>query len=110
MDIPKNTNSETKEALDAKAPDDTTKLSPAGQASMQGQEFPNASNDQPLDPGYRMLTNPGYFEAREGNRNLEGGKVEGNNDLHPQAEEEDKETKPGGLKWQPSGGGIEKGC
>jgi hypothetical protein len=68
----------------------------------------STQNNEIPDPSDRLLSRPSYFEAKEGDRNVEDDMVEGNDDLHPTIEV-DKESKPGGLKWTPSGSGERGG-
>ena len=111
-DIP----TEKSEATEKQDADTSETLSLQGQAAMQGgdtqpcrqtvttQESPESPSSIAPDPGDRLLSRPTYPEAKEGDRNQEDDMVEGQYDLHPPLEE-DKETKPGGLKWNPHGSG-----
>jgi hypothetical protein len=109
---------ESKDLSETKTEGKSEALSPSAISAIQGVESSETPTEEPAqeqappddaapDPADRLLTRPTYFEAKEGDRNVEDDMVEGNYDLQPHIEE-DQETKPGGLKWNPYGSG-EKG-
>jgi len=65
-------------------------------------DVPEETPADPTNPGDWHLTRPTYFEAKEGDRNVEDDMVEGNYDLHPKSIET-RTPKPGDLDWIPTG-------
>jgi hypothetical protein len=106
---------ESKDVVESKHKTISGDLSAHGRAAIQGnqnleiqqieipKDSPTTQVEKVSDPNDNLLMRPSYFEAREGDRNVEDDIVEGNYDLHPSGKgsEEDQEMKPGGLKWTP---------
>jgi hypothetical protein len=111
---------ESKDSAEMKAETKTEALTPNAISAIRGlessetpvaetpQDHTPPPSDAVPDPADRLFTRPSYFEAKEGDRNVEDDMVEGNYDLHPVLEQ-DKEAKPGDLNWNPSSSGERGG-